>query len=152
MFEFVDHSKILSNTISMNQTLVSEARGIWIGETGEPSTDITIQGNEVNNNGHGDYALLILRSNNILVNQANTFKNAGRAGVRIAGDSTNPCRYITVDGNNCIDDQTTHTQQYGIIEESTSDYNTITNNLVSGDRAAGVSYVGTHDTVSGNHA
>ena len=152
LFEFVDHSKILSNTISMNQTLVSEARGIWIGETGEPSTDITIQGNEVNNNGHGDYALLILRSNNILVNQANTFKNAGRAGVRIAGDSTNPCRYITVDGNNCIDDQTTHTQQYGIIEESTSDYNTITNNLVSGDRAAGVSYVGTHDTVSGNHA
>ena len=59
------------------------------------------------------------------------------AGIRII-DST----YLVLLGNRCFDDQATKTQDYGIKEIGTSDYNIISHNILVGNKTGAISTVG----------
>ncbi len=148
LFELTNGITVSNNVVSFNEALASDSRGIQIGDAGVPCSNFDLESNQVNNNGHGADAIAILRSSTGQLDY-NTAKNGNQAGIFIEGDSTNSCQNITLYANTCIDDQSVHTQQYGVLEGSNSDYNIITNNDVCGYVVSAVSTTGKHTTVSG---
>ena len=95
----------------------SQHSGIYIG-----TANVVVTNNICRNNGQSEEATYM-----------------GRDGIRIY-DATD----VVVTGNRCYDDQTTKTQEYGIIEVGTSDYNLIVGNNCRGNSVGGISTVGTN--------
>ena len=90
----------------------------------------------------------VLVTSNVVYNNNKNYSGrtlSDPAGIRIL-DSTD----IIVVSNRCFDDQDTPTQEYGIREVGTSDYNIITNNNCRGNATGGIATVGTN-TVTGNN-
>jgi len=87
-----------------------------------------VKGNIVKNNGQDD-----------------TVNAIYRVGIRLPNSV-----HCIVKGNLVFDDQTTKTQQYGIWEGGTADYNQIKNNDVFGNDVSQIVKVGANSVVTGN--
>ena len=99
-----------NTNLQINDNLIFEAgavtanrEGIRIGEAGHPTTTFTCNGNVIEKaSGHG---IEILRSSDGTI-RGNVVKNSQNgAGIRLAGDVTNPVADIVITGNRCFDDQ-----------------------------------------------
>lgn len=84
-------------------------------------------------------------SNNIVKNSSQS--GAGSyPGIRVGNVWTD----LSIQGNQCWDDQGTKTQSYGIVLQDTSDYAIITGNNVRGNRDGGMLLVGSNNIVKNN--
>lgn len=111
-----------------------------------------VHGNKLNGLGvtqHGIYMLSTVRniiSNNIVKNHTNT-------GIRIQSAATNDTINNIIVGNRIFDDQSSKTQQNGIVEVSGSfvpNYNTYIGNDVYGNSQQSMTLQGTNNYILGN--
>ena len=117
---------------------------------------LTVNGNVSSYNGtHGIYVYRCQYSGitcNVCANNSQT--TAGNAdGIILSdGNSTPYCRYNTVIGNKCFDNQGTPTQRYGIVGVDSEDYNLIVaNNCYQNQHGSlDIYYTGSNDKVAWN--
>jgi len=116
-------------TLTCNVCIENDDRGIWI----QNSQHCTIACNICVNNSQGEVNVL--------------------QGIHLSdGGSTPYCRYNTVIGNTCYDDQATKTQRYGIEASHSADYNIIVGNncYINGDATYDIVYSGSNNKVAWN--
>ena len=89
-------------------------------------------------------------SNNNIKNCGKQLTAGQQAGINLHGNTGSETGYVVVSGNRCYDDQGTKTQEYGIYEQGTSDYNEITNNNVYGNDTDGILKSGSNSITQNN--
>lgn len=77
-------------------------------------------------------------------------KNSNQAGSDNNGITLANVTGVRTEGSHCYDDQVVKTQQYGILEASGSDYNTIIGNDLRGNAVGAATIIGANDKVGFN--
>lgn len=113
-------------TISENVIYDSGQEGIYLGNTSSVCSYITVGNNTITNAGFGS--------------GGTTY-----SAIRLIGATR-----CSVNGNVCTDDQATKTQNYGILEDTSGDYNIICLNMVEGNSSGGLSVVGVNSILANN--
>jgi len=116
----------LYNQINGNCLYDCGQEGIYLGNTTAVCSYTTISNNQVINSGFGS--------------GGTTY-----SGIRLIGSTR-----CSLNGNVCTDDQGTKTQNYGILEDTSGDYNLIIGNMVEGNNTGGTSVVGTNTLLANN--
>lgn len=80
----------------------------------------------------------------------NTVKNNDQSQGGYVAINLRDSSYNIVDDNQCYDDQGTPTQDYGVLEQGTSDDNSIQDNIFSGNTIAQMLYIGSNNIVRDN--
>jgi parallel beta-helix repeat protein len=139
----VANSSVFSN-INNNVIDLADFDGIFL----DAVSNLTISGNKCTaNNGSGIYALSCLWLqivNNTCVNNNRSNGSADSSGIRL--NSTGSTHVIS---NTCFDLQTPKTQNYGVLEQGTSNNNYYSANNIGGNKTADKILVGTGNIFNG---
>jgi len=138
---------VCSNAKINNNTIV---RAFENGLAVVSSPKTIIFGNTIARNYRS--GIILVNSNNSAIT-SNTLKNNGqnvestfeRNGVELVDSFT-----CTVSENRAYDDQPTKTQQYGLVEKGSSDYNTILRNMFRYNQLGAMKIIGTHTIAKDN--
>jgi len=139
----VANSSVFSN---INNNIIDFATfdGIFL----DAVSNLTVSGNKCTaNNGSGIYALSCLWVqivNNTCVNNNRSGASADSSGIRLS--STGSTHVIS---NTCFDLQTPKTQNYGVLEQGTSNNNYYSANNLGGNKTADKILVGTGNIFNG---
>jgi len=138
-----------NRTIVIGNYIVGTVKHSGIRVIGESAINegCIVKGNFVQTSRYHGIHIELMR--NVVV-EGNVVKNNNQEGTTYNGIHIKDSTYVIVRGNKCYDDQVTKTQQYGIYEDGTSDYNIIEDNDVRENAVGGISYIGAATKVRRN--
>lgn len=138
----IEHGGISGNTVVGGN---NSAQGIIVLS----ASGLTIEDNVVSRAG-GNAGIDLRGVSDSFVTGNQSFNNRGNPGILLEDNGGTHCLHNVVADNNLYDDQTTHTQMYGLEESGSTDYTVIRGNRFANNTSAAVSLVGAHSTVADN--